>query len=790
MRLLEWLLGLENIRLERDAPLLLRWEGALEPWILLTFGALALAVIVSAYRAEAALKKSYRAYVLSTIRCAIVALVVGVLCRPALVLQRNRVENSHVALLLDTSLSMASQDRVASEGHADRTRLAMVRDVFLENDAAALRTVLENNAIQLYTFAGVAEPAMFAADTEALPGLIDGLQRARADGVSTDLARAIEQVVERGHGRRLAAVVLASDGRSTQPTSLTDALQLAGGRQIPVYPLRVGSPEPIRDVEVGPLRAQEAVFTNDLLAIEAQIASRGLTQATALRVDLVEDRTGVTLGQEEITLGPGDSAGTVELRTKPAASGAMRYRVEVKALEGEANLENNAEGVDVTVMEGGLRVLYVEGYPRYEYRYLKNALLREPTLELSAVLLDADTQFIQEGADRLRRFPDSPEELNTYDVLLFGDVDPRGGWLTTAQTNMILDFVGHEGGGFGVIAGERAAPHRYLGTPLEKLLPVVIDPTFVGRYDAVLNSGFRPRLTTDGRRSRLLRFTADREANVELMETRPELYWVARTLGPKPGAAVLLDHPSLRTVSGPMPVVVTGRYGAGKLFFQATDDTWRWRRHTGELLHDSYWIHVVRELMRDSRGAPDRRYVLRTDRRTYPYGAAVRAQVELLDPQLLTEHPERIEITLAERGDPEDDSAVARFDALRIGPQSNVFEGTYVPPRPGGFVVEARTISLPPGGKPASVLIRVDRPDVETRRPEADHETLERIAATTGGQMLEPPSLIEGLSAIRNRSVQIPDDVVETLWDSKLVWLLFVLMISIEWVFRKGFGLL
>ncbi len=803
LRLIEWLLDLQNIRLGRDAPLLLRWERSIPAWALFAGALLVLAWIVWVYRRERT--TTARRLCLAALRGGVIALVAAVLCRPSLVLQRNRIETSHIALLVDTSQSMAARER---EPDADTppdsnlttpmqpvplatlpSRLERIQKGMLDDDAAALRKLLLHNGVQLYAFSASVEPVGAAGGSQSLGTLVQAVNDLRAEGVSTDLARAVQQVIEKTQGRRLAAIVLASDGRATQPGNLKDALDLAAGRQVPIYPLRVGSPEPIRDLEVGPLSAQDGVFVNDILAIEAQLTSRGLTEPTSVRVDLLDDRNGGLVATENVVLDPTTGSTRVELRTKAARGGVARYRVEARALPGEQNVENNVDRIDATVLEGGLRVLFVEGYPRYEYRYLKNALLREATIQVSALLLEADEQFIQEGAEPIRRFPDTPEELGRFDVVLFGDVDPRSGWLTAAQMNMLLDFVGNEGGGFGLIAGERGAPHRFRGTPLERLIPVSVDPGFVGRYDAPLTGGFQPRLTADGRRSRVLRFAADRETNAALFETLPEWYWFARTLGPKPGASVLLEHPTARTATGPMPLTVTGRYGAGRLFFQASDESWRWRRHTGELLHDSYWVHVARELMRDRRGASDRRYILRTDRRTYAYGGAVRAQIEVLDPQLLNQHPEQIELTLSERAGSGAEPAVARFDAARISPQSNIFEAAYVPPRPGGYAVEASGVARVSTEHATSVLIRVDRPDLEGRRPEADHETLERIAAATGGRVLELDQLAEGFAAIRDRSVQIPDDLVEPLWDSKLVLAIFALMISLEWGLRKAFGL-
>ncbi|MEK7757670.1 MAG: hypothetical protein AAB385_10710, partial [Planctomycetota bacterium] len=217
---------------------------------------------------------------------------------------------------------------------------------------------------------------------------------------------------------------------------------------------------------------------------------------------------------------------------------------------------------------------------------------------------------------------------------------------------------------------------------------------------------------------------------------------------------------------------------------------------------------------RDARASQDRRYVLRTDRRTYAYGEPVRVQVEFFDAQLLAEQHDTLPIAMSNvewrmSNGAKDRSpnslfdilpstfdtppVAARFDVHRISPQSSIFEGAYVPPHPGGFSLEAADIAPrpgPPAADSASVLVRVERPDLEARRPEADYEALERIAAATGGRVLELDQLEGDFAAIRDRSVQIPDDVIETLWDSKLILMLFVLMISTEWGLRKAFGLL
>lgn len=819
---IEWLLDLQNIRLGKDAPLMLRWSDSIEAWMLLAVGLAAVTLVTLVYRRERV--SPVRKTVLATLRCGIIGLVLLVFCQPSLVLQQDRIEPSHVALLLDTSLSMRTAESYRDQALADAvargagiedtrelnnySRLNLVQRALTRDGGAPLRQLLALNGVQLYTFGRHVETQGFAPDPDGTGRLATAIQSVEATEPGTDLAGAIHHVIGRTQGRRLAAIVLATDGQVTQPSDLKDALDQARDRQLPVFPIRIGSTAELRDTEIASVRAEESVFVNDIAAVEAQVLARGLAESTLLEVRLIDDRNGTTLASESVRVDPPSDSVTVELRTKPSTASLVRYRVEVTPLPDELAVDNNTRWVDVRVLDNRLRVLYVEGYPRYEYRYLKNALLREQTIELSVLLLEVDEVFVQEGSDPIRRFPQTPQELGQYDVVLFGDVDPRGGWLTPAQMNMLLDFVGNQGGGFGLIAGERSAPHRFLGTVLEKLIPVRIDPSFLGRYDRPLVSGFRPRLTPEGRQSRVFRFEADRDESQRVFEALPELFWIARTLGEKPGASVLAEHPTLGATSGPMPLVVISRYGGGRILFQATDDTWRWRRHTGELLHDTYWVQVVRELMRSSRVSLDRRYEIRTDRRLYPYGAPIRAEVEIYDSHVLAQLGDRIQLNVREVGGGRPDlnpaggstsppadaptsgtELVGRFPVVRLAPESSVFEGTWIPPSPGRFSIEVADLASRPGEPPPSVLLLVESPNLEAQKPEADHEVLERIARATGGQVIDLDALAAAFSSVRSRSVRVPDDIVEPLWDSRLVLMLFATMISMEWILRKAFGL-
>lgn len=796
-RLFEWLIDLEDIRLGRDAPLFVQWELPLPAWVLLIFVIGAVAGVGLVYWRERT--SVARRIVLSAVRLGLIALLVAALCRPSLVLQRNRVEPAHVALLIDQSMSMANKDRQDAEATPERsgeemTRLGAAVAGLTRDAGAAIKQVLLQNGIKLVSFAATAETLAFVSKGESPEGVAKSLTAIVPDGTATDLSSALSNVLNRSQGRRVAAIVLASDGRLTSQGQLDELLQTAADRQIPIYPIKIGSTKKEIDLEVFSAKAQSVVFANDFLLVEAAISGRGLDAPLACTVQLLNEQSGEVEDEKIVVLEPEQGEARVELSAKPTREGDARYRIRVLPAAGEQQLENNQEIVDTRVLADRLKVLYVEGYPRYEYRFLKNALLREKSIELSVLLLEADENFVQEGTEAIRRFPQTAEELARFHVVLFGDVDPNEGWLTSPQMNMLLDFVGQRGGGFGLVAGTRSAPHKFVGTPLERLIPVNIDPQVDGGADVTLTRGFQPRVAPGAAESRLLRFVSDPDENEQLIRGLPELFWVSRTLGNKPGAAVLLEHPERSTASGPMPVVVQGRYGAGKIFFQATDDTWRWRRHTGELLYDGYWVRVMRELMNSSLAAADRRYVIRTDRHVYPYGKPVRAQIEILDPRLVTEDQLTASLRVERISEGVESGAAGTAESFiqaeRLSPQSNLFEGNFLPPGPGTFTITAPDIAIAGVGRSASALFRVEKPDLELRHRDADHLTLQRIASATGGRVLEMSELASQLSEIPDRSMQIPDDITESLWDSRLVFILFVLMISMEWGLRKAFGLL
>ncbi len=786
--ILAWLLDLDQIRLDRDAPLSLTWEPGLPMWLLVPLAVLAAYVIVAIHQRE--LGGRGRRLLLAAVRMAFLGLIVTMLCAPILQLQRNRTERSYVALLVDDTQSMLIRDGSGAGADA-KSRVERVHDALLADEGAALRAMLKGNRLEMFTFGDGVNRQATAESDEDIALIADALKRQRCAATATNMPRAVEEILDRRASGRLAAVVLASDGRSTEPASLSDAISVAVARQVPVLPLLIGSSAPRKDVSVEGAFAAQTAFVKDLVSVRATVRAVGVDGGTELSLRLIDGETGVTVDSKRLTAADVGVATDVAFTFKPERVGRMKLRVEAESPAGESVTENNIAGVELDILDDQLRVLYVEGYPRYEYRYLKNMLLREPTIRSSCLLLSADAEFAQEGTDPIRRFPTEADELDLYDVVLFGDVDPTGDWLSPFQAEMLVAFVAERGGGFGLICGQRSAPHRFRGTPLEKLLPVRIDPSFLGTYTSVLQDSFAPVVTAEGSQSRVLRFLGGDEPESHL----GGLYWIARTMGSKPGAEVLAVHPNIalsapgasaRLESTMMPLLVRGRYGAGRVLLCATDDTWRWRRGGAEWVFDTFWLQVCRSLVPPRDVGADHRLELRTDRKRYRYGEPVEIRATVSDWELLAGLGGQLEISVV--GDAERPGG--RVQLNRLGDASRIFEGTFIPQRAGGYRARLEHVTPLPGTREATVAFRVDEADLELRHPQADHDALRRLAAETGGTVIPLDQIAAYAAAIQDRSIQIPDDIAEPLWDSKLAMIASIMLLVAEWILRKSFGMI
>lgn len=760
-----------------------RWPA----WITLLIVILAVVVVVATYLHEGRRMKGWFRALLASIRLALVAIALLMLAQ--LVLSLKRTGLPYVAILLDDSLSMTVADRypeptrthlesrVRGAGFDQLTRWNLARTLLVEDDAALMAGIAQDYRLRFYYLSG---PRAAASAGEPLAAEV---RSAQAAGDSTRLGSAIQAVLDELRGNAPAAVVLLTDGINTEGPGLVEAAAQARRRSVPLYLVGLGLDQPVRDVKLSDLLVDDVVFLGDVVFFEARLSASGYQGRSVQVVLRREDRQEV-LAKADITLGPDGQSQPVRLAYRPGEAGEFRYVVEAGPLQGELQTRNNRQQKTVRVRKEKIRVLLVEGEPRFEYRYLRNLLAREPTIELKTVLEHADPEHAEQDSAALRNFPVRREELSRYDVVILGDVDP--GSLSATIWQNLADFVGQpgKGGALVCIAGPRFMPAAYRDTPLAGLLPVNPATVRAPAADRLLAEGFVVRPTDLGLDSPALQLADAPAENAAVWGRLAPLYWMLEAAEWKPGARVLAVNPARLGPDGqPLPVIVMHYVGAGKVLFHATDETWRWRFRVGDLCFARYWVQTIRALARSKLADAEAAASLTTDRREYRHGEPVRLRLRFHDDRLAPAEDDGASVVLEYP-----DGKSQRLTLRRGMGGRGVFEGTLEGPPVGSY--HAWVASPQRTGPAPAADFTVLPPPGEFARIEADIPQMQRAAEMTRGRFYSFATadrlryeLPEG------RQVPIESLPPRPLWNAWPVLAAFLVLLIGEWALRKLGGL-
>ena len=792
LRLLADRLGVEPSRAGEAIVPSIRFEQPWPQWVTLLVLLASSAFILWLYRRETGASLPYR-LTLAALRIALVVLAVFMLSEAVLSVERTGLP--YFVVMVDDSASQqvvdqyndpkakaAAESLAKAAGKPEATRWAVGEGV-LEKDAGKLLSELQKqNKVRLYLTSS--SPRLLAEidKPEDLAPALEKLKKAEPNGGQTRLGASIRQVLTELRGAPPSAILLLSDGQTTEGETLAKAAELAARKGVPLYNVGLGSPEAPRDLELTELLVDDVVFVDDLVRFQAKLFSKGF-EGQDLTVTLRERPPGAapTSASRELesirVKAPADGKPLrVELGHRPKQTGEILYTLEVDRKPREIQQDNNRIERTVNVRKEKLRVLLVDSEPRYEYRYLKNYLEREETIDLNVVLLSSDPEYSDQDRSALPTFPASKDDLFAYDVVLLGDADP--GFLSLSQMQNLSQFVTEKGGGILFIAGESFNPLSYRNTPLEMLLPIELaearNPSSVGN---AINS-FRPELTAEGRTSPIFRFGDDEASSAQVWQTLPELYWYLEAPRKKPAALVLAEHPTASGSDGKIPIFLYQFVGAGKSMFNAVDDTWRWRFRVGDRFFGRFWIQTIRFLAR-SKLIGQRQAEIQTDRRRYQRNQPVQIRVRFPNPALARGTNEVV-VQVEKKGQG------PRKLSLKASPNAhNIFEGALPQVSEGDYEIRLLPPPVLEGAIPVAAF-KVEAPASELEHVEMNEPELIRAAGLSGGKFYTAATIGTLLNDFpKPQKVPLDTDPPIPLWNTWPVLTLFLGVITAEWLLRK-----
>ena len=769
----DWLLDLSRISVA-DPSAELGWRYALPAWVWAAIMIGAVAIAVLGYRRI--LGRRGGRVVLAALRSVLIVLIAVLLAGPRLVVWVSARESDQLLVLVDRSESMSISDMIDPASPEPISR------------DAVLRRALDRHVDMFQTeqFTKDRRVVWLGFDAGTFPITTPDLQQ--PEGATTSIRTAIDQALRRSADRRICGIVLMTDGRSRQDTGV-DIIRRLNRRAAPVFAVPFGADAPTLDLAVAQVDWPDKAFVNDTVPVTVHLehdpAERQVDQKR-VTVRLVDQQTGAVLDQKH----PSDAGLTnpVRLSSSSAVVGPAKWRVEAvyeppDGQPGESVTENNRRGIELELIDQPIRVLYVEGYPRWEYRYLKNMLLREKSIESSIMLTSADREFAQEGDIPLARLPENAEQMRPYDVLIVGDVP--GGYFSQQQLGLIRRHVGTSGAGLLWIAGAGHTPRSYEATDLAALLPM--------RHPAAValpgppDGGFALRRSPLAVSRGLLRLRSPDAGAEQAWPGRvPPLRW-AQDIGElKPAAEVLVETGGKKA---PVPVITTMRYGAGQVIYVATDETWRWRYGRGGFYFDQTWLQLVRMLGRGRIQQDSRRVRLSVSSRRVDVRQMVVVSLEADNPLALGEDLKRIRLDVTQAT--KDQAApIERIELFPVAHDPSMdaaatrrYQATWRPAEAGRLVLSVAEPAL--GGMDITARIEVVRPDDELRHPRPDHERLKMLAEQTGGKVIPPDELDQLTSLVRDDRKKTDYPQSKSLWDSYLALFLALLLLTGEWIGRK-----
>ena len=699
--------------------------------------------------------RSWRAVVVWAMQATLVASVLLLLWRPALSVAELKSQQNIIAVLVDDSHSMAIPD---SGEDRKSPRESEAINALTGGILAGLGKRFQT---RIYRIDGGLTRAASVTGIEPLAAathINDGLKQLAAE--TADLP--------------VGAVVLLSDGAENSGGIELETLNALRNRRLPVHTIGFGSERPTHDVELEDVSVASRATADSRLSATVSFAQHGYAGSkTVLSV-----RDGAhSLAEREVTLGPDGVTQTETVFFSAGPAGAKQLTFAVSPLPGEESSANNALERLVTVSGQQRRILYVEGEPRWEYKFLRRAAEDDHQLQVVSMLRTTENKLYRQGIkdpnELADGFPVRPEDLFSYDAIIIGSVEAN--YFTPSQQELLREFVDRRGGGLLFLGGRFALSNGGWGaSSISELVPTFLPPgnnTF-HRDPATV------QLTAAGTQSAVLRLTDDPAKNAERWRKLPYLMDYQDAGSPKPGATVLAQAAAGGRT---MPLLVTQMYGRGRTAVLATSGTWRWQMLSpvGDPSHDLFWQQLLRWLSTSSPGPVD----ASTSASTLLDQGQLRLSATVRDKQFLPAPDAHV---VAQISGPQGASEQVDLSPVPEAPGS--FQADWTAQRPGPYLAQVTaTQGSDDLGQDVVSFERVDGV-AENFHTSQNRDLLEKLASDTGGRYWKQAEVNRLPNEIAYSEAGIAVHDTKELWNMPIVFLLLLSLLGGEWLLRRKWG--
>jgi len=730
---------------------------------------LAVAILVAAgllfwhVRRNHGLLSGARPLAIWILETSLIALILFLLWHPALSVATLRPQQNVIAVLVDDSHSMAIDD---SSG----TRLAREQAVL---NGGLLKSLSERFQVRLYKFG-----------TE--PDRMQNAAELKGNAPATRIGDTLERALAESSSLPLGAIVLMSDGADNAGGIDAQTIAAIRRQSIPVHTIGFGREHPARDIEILDAVLPARALPQSRLTAVVTLQSYGLSGSkTKLSV---HDGAKVLVSQD-VTLKGDGALQTETLTFNVGTAGPKSLEIAADPVSGEENNLNNKVTRGVYVQGRKPRILYIDGEPQWEYKFVGRATDEYPDIQIFGMVRTTQNKFLRQPCaaqvgcpsdvktdpkELEDGFPAKPEDLFKFEGLMIDNVEAS--YFTPTQQQIIRDFVDRRGGGLLFLGGRASlSDGGYPSSPLADLVPVQLPPnrgTFFRDFSSV-------ELTPAGRESILTRLDENPERNVQRWKQMPQVANYQVVGEPKPGATVLLNvNPAARSSS---PLLVTENYGRGRTAVFATSGSWRWKMwldHTDKT-HATFWQQMFRYLVTDTPG----QVTATTPKSVLADDTHVPIRVEVRDKEFKPLNTAKVQARFLSP-----DGTSSTLELAPVPSEEGIYAGEWTAEKPGTYVAEI--LAGQEQEQVGTDVLNFRREDgvAENFHVGQNKELLQKLADQTGGRYFTPDEASKLGSEISYSEAGITSRETRDLWDMPIIFLLVVGIRAAEWLLRRRWG--